>query len=62
LSNDKELVSFCCWKAGTVTGAIRLQKRCYVPGETIFISMQIVNNSHSEIRNIRASLMEVFSA
>jgi len=59
LSNDKE-VSCCCWKSGSISGDIRLQRRCYVPGETIFINMQIVNNSQSEVHSIRASLKQVF--
>jgi len=57
-SNDVE-VTCCCWTSGTITATVRLNKRCYVPGETIFINADIVNNSQTDITRTRASLKQV---
>jgi len=51
-------VECCCWTSGTVTATVRLSKRCYVPGETIFINAQIDNNSQTDISRTRASLKQ----
>lgn len=56
-SNDA-VVECCCWTSGTVTATLKLSKRCYVPGETIYINAEIVNNSQTDINRTRASLKQ----
>jgi len=38
---------------------LRLNRSCYVPGETIFINAEINNNSRTDIENTHASLKQV---
>ena len=58
MTNDA-VVSCCCWTSGTVSATLRLNKKCYVPGETIFINADIVNNSETDIVRTRAALKQV---
>ena len=57
-SNDA-VVSRCCWTSGAVSATMSLNKRCYVPGETIFINAEINNNSRTDVKRTRASLKQV---
>jgi len=58
MSNDAT-VECCCWTSGTVTATLKLNRRCFVPGETILINAEIANNSQTDITSTRASLKQV---
>ena len=58
LNNSAE-VECCCWTSGSVSASLRLNKRCYVPGETIFINAEIHNISQTDITNTRVGLKQV---
>lgn len=57
LTSDKE-VSCCCWKGGSVSAAVTLNKRCYVPGETIFFNARVNNSSTDDVTATRATLKQ----
>ena len=50
---------YCCWPSGRVSATLRLSKRCFVPGETIFINADIVNNSYTDITRTHAAIKQV---
>jgi len=52
-------VGCCCWKSGTVSATVKLNKICFVPGEIIYINAEIVNNSQRDINGTRVVLLQV---
>ena len=53
-------VSCCCFIKGSVEATIRMNKRCFVPGETLRITGLVVNHSSTKIKSVTATLVQVF--
>jgi len=56
---NSAVVQCCCWTSGEVSATVRMNKRCFVPGETIFICAEIVNRSQTDISRTKAQLKQV---
>lgn len=57
LQENKD-VSYCCCVSGLVDASFTINRRCFVPGETIVINGQIINNSNSTISQTTTTLKE----
>ena len=56
---DSKVVSCCCCLDGLIEATIKIDRRCFVPGETIFVSGEVANNSNTDIRKITVKLKQV---
>jgi hypothetical protein len=57
-ASNETVVQCCCWTSGTVSATVMLNKRCFVPGETVFISAEIFNRSQTNVCKTRAALKQ----
>lgn len=55
MTQDKD-VGCCCCISGVVDATVDINRRCFVPGETIYMNVKITNNSNSQIPNCSAVL------
>lgn len=59
VTNTDAKVSCCCWNGGTVNATLRINRRCFVPGETIHVDAEIVNNSKANVNAVKLRLVQV---
>jgi hypothetical protein len=52
-------VSCCCWVGGNVNVTLRLNRCCFVPGETIYIDAEVVNSTTSDVTAVKAHLVQI---
>lgn len=51
MTQEKDVACCCCCISGLVDAMITVNRRCFVPGETICIILKVTNNSNSTIPN-----------
>ncbi|XP_077994960.1 arrestin domain-containing protein 4-like [Glandiceps talaboti] len=61
LEHEEERAVGCCNTTGNLSLKIELDKKGYQPGESIFINMQLHNNSRSRIAGITVLLSQIAS-
>ena len=58
-----EVTTCCCCCAcvnrGTVDARVSINKRCFVPGESIVVNGQVTNHTTSTVPFVRAALRKV---
>jgi len=59
MTKNDAIIECCFWTSGSVTATVNLNKRCFVPGESIMINAEIVNSSRTPVTGTRASLKQV---
>ena len=58
-SQDEKTVCCLCCASGPIKASAQIDKGGYVPGETIWVSGFVENNSSREICDINAKLIQV---
>ena len=57
--DSSDIVCCCCCHRGQVRAKFRINKRGYVPGESIIIYAEIHNNSTTSVNYTRVTLKQV---
>lgn len=55
--SEEKNVGCCCWKAGLVEVTAKVERGCYCPGETIFLTAQFQNKTTRNV-NIKAKVVQ----
>lgn len=55
---QESLASYCCFAGGTIFVKATIDKRCYVPGESMRITLEINNTSSQSVRKSIARLKQ----
>ena len=50
---------YCCCIKGLPDIELRINRGCFVPGETIFVNGQVVNNSNTSIEKTEINFIQV---